>query len=406
VKVLTHQIDQPVLIFSKIGDISNKIQKELNLLGIPKSLLPKVESIGDYLSQKKSFIFFFHEDYSNLTSEKFIHLCKDDQKLPPLLIKIGKNQNGYLDAKRLGFDRYLPENFESEEFSFMMEELFEIQYLRSIQENMLILNGFKTRYNTKLIYDPKDNEAKFLAYKLLIYNISTSLSQGSGIGTAISLIDMLKSTSEIQEDKVIVDKEILDMLLENNQYSRFILDGLQNTYKLLESELNLVEVNSDRLVTVIKKVKEDLSNQLSLKNIFVQISEDIPKVQLSIDSERMNLIFEELFINAYKFSVTNSSIDVSFKKDKNNFIIDIYNIYESSVYTGIPEDLEKIIIEPFIRNYPPIEEILITNRFGLGLGLTAIDFLVYKHNGKFRIKNKTSNDGKSSIHTEIQLPIR
>ena len=65
--------------------------------------------------------------------------------------------------------------------------------------------------------------------------------------------------------------------------------------------------------------------------------------------------------------------------------------------------MEKILLEPFFRNHPPVEELIQNNKFGLGLGLSAIDYIIQKHNGNFRIYNQKKND-EVFVYAQIQLP--
>ncbi|HNI27813.1 MAG TPA: histidine kinase, partial [Leptospiraceae bacterium] len=80
---------------------------------------------------------------------------------------------------------------------------------------------------------------KYRLYQSSIYNLATSLSQGSGLGTSVSLVDMVKSLAVKKGNVYEVDCELLDLLFDNNHFSRSILNGLQNVVKLFDESVEL-----------------------------------------------------------------------------------------------------------------------------------------------------------------------
>ncbi len=76
-------------------------------------------------------------------------------------------------------------------------------------------------------------------------------------------------------------------------------------------------------------------------------------------------------------------------------------------YGGIPEEYEKLVLEPFFRIQPPDETIGDVEKFGLGLGLTVVDNVARKHGGIFLIHDvKDHMDGKvrNCVLADLLLP--
>ena len=397
---------QPVLIFSKVTPFADKLQKELLSRSIPRVLFPRVESIRELVSQKKSYIFFFHQDFSGISPEKFVEECNEKNRNPPITVFIGDMpyKDGFRKYRNLGFNAYLELGYESADLQFLLEDIFELQYLRGLEENLLALEGFRVRYNQKLeVQGPIDQVSRFTLNRLFIYNLATSLSQGSGVGTMVSLIDMMKSLSIDKEEGILVDKEIINLLYENNNYTRGILDGLQNMIRIMEMTPRKSRNNLSEIFDDLKEEMESLTNLFDNKGIkIIYPNLEIP-IHLNIDEEKILLILEETLINAYKYGKANSEIEIQTETKQQSVTIIVKNKIDSEIYEGIPEEMEKILLEPFFRNHPPVEELIQNNKFGLGLGLSAIDYIIQKHNGSFRIYNQKINN-EVFVYAQIQLP--
>ncbi|HMV44733.1 MAG TPA: ATP-binding protein, partial [Leptospiraceae bacterium] len=132
-------------------------------------------------------------------------------------------------------------------------------------------------------------------------------------------------------------------------------------------------------------------------------------VQIEIDIEKIKLVLEELLINAYKYSVSSSRIDIFAHITGTYFCITFKNEIDENSYGGIPPEKEKLVLEPFFRIHPPVEDILAVEKFSLGLGLTVVDFIINKHNGMFFIHNAVDHTGKkrtNCVLAEVFLPIK
>ena len=85
--------------------------------------------------------------------------------------------------------------------------------------------------------------------------------------------------------------------------------------------------------------------------------------KVEIDLQKMRLVFEELLINAYKYSVSSSRIDIFAHVTGTYFCITFKNEIDENSYGGIPPEKEKLVLEPFFRIHPPVEDILEVEKY-------------------------------------------
>ncbi|HNC00788.1 MAG TPA: ATP-binding protein, partial [Leptospiraceae bacterium] len=133
------------------------------------------------------------------------------------------------------------------------------------------------------------------------------------------------------------------------------------------------------------------------------------KIDFIIDCFLLVFPKKELLINSYKYSTPSSRVDIFAHVAGSYFCITFKNEIDEKSYGGIPPEKEKLVLEPFFRLHPPVEDILEVEKFSLGLGLTVVDFIVNKHNGMFFIHNAIDHTGKrktNCVLAEVFLPIK
>lgn len=315
-----------------------------------------------------------------------------------------------IEVMRLGVLDYTVKPIEIDNFKHILQKALEFKYLKDIEQEMILNEGIKLRgqlewlnYKESLRLSGGDSYQKNS-----ILNLSTSLSQGGGIGVTISLVDMLKMTAEDQGDgKCLVDKEVLDTLVLNNEHSRKVIDGLNSIINLMEEKFNFQEITARQLVEKLPEYLKDVTTHLIKKNIEFAFPKVNTNSKINVDINKLVLVLEELFINAYKYSVTGSRIQVFTHVTGTYFCITFKNEIDPA-YGGVPQDKEKLVLEPFYRIHPPVEDIVEIEKFGLGLGLTVVDFVINKHSGMFFIHNAVDHTSKNiseCVLAEVFLPI-
>ena len=118
----------------------------------------------------------------------------------------------------------------------------------------------------------------------------------------------------------------------------------------------------------------------------------------------------EIVFNAFKFSKENTKIYIIMEVKSKSILISILNTPDiiGGVYGILPE-YSNIIFEPFFRISKLVFESFPTLDFGLGL--TMVDKIFRKQNGKIRVNNLLSYlnmDDKGTpgilVNFEIEIP--
>lgn len=245
---------------------------------------------------------------------------------------------------------------------------------------------------------------KYRLYQSSIYNLATSLSQGSGLGTSVSLVDMVKSLAVKKGNVYEVDCELLDLLFDNNHFSRSILNGLQNVVKLFDESVELEKIDASEIYDEFPELLKDLEQSFESRNLKLRFENRDTKGTISVNPSKLFIAVEEIVINSLKFGKTGTEIIIEDFIKEGSYHILVSNEIDSSLYEGITPEKESLVIEPFYRIQPPADEHLRVSRFGLGLGLTMISYIVDCFGGEFRIQNQKKGD-KVTVSAEICIPL-
>lgn len=321
------------------------------------------------------------------------------------------SNSAILDVMRLGVHDYFFKPIDIDLFKITLEKTLEYKYLKDLEKELLLNESIKLREQLEWL-NYKENlriTGKDSYQKNSIINLATSLSQGAGIGASISLIDTLKGTSEEDGEFYKVDKELLDTVFTNNEFSRKTIFGLGEVVKLMDEEIKLVEISGKELVEKFPEMLIEISKNLPAKNIKLVLPKLNSDCLVEIDLEKFTLILEELIVNAYKYSPKNGHISIFSHISGTYFCISVKNDVVDDIYGGISTQNEKLVLEPFFRIHPPVEDVLEVEKFSLGLGLTVVDFIINKLSGMFFIHNVIDHTGSLGVNcvlAEIFLPIK
>jgi CheY-like chemotaxis protein len=296
-------------------------------------------------------------------------------------------------------------------FQETLLKALEYNYLKEMEEHLSLSAGEKIRsqidwlnYKESRRLTTKDStEAKS------IYNVKTSLAQGAGFGTLITLIDIMKSSSESADDgKLLVEKEIVDMMITNNDYCRAQIDGLNFATRIMERDFEFENHTTAEFISSLPEMIERVLPYLKDKNLKITYPEVKSVNDLKYNKKTISLIVEEIVVNAYKYAKKNTTINILTHVNEGYFWLTVKNNIDQEPYGGIPPEYEKLVLEPFFRIHPPDESVSKVERIGFGLGLAVADYVAKKHGGIFFIhdaKDMTGADVKSCVLAELLLPI-
>jgi CheY-like chemotaxis protein len=402
----------PVLIVEDKKENQVLLQSICNQLGIATETAGNGQIALDFAKTRKFSVFIVDLMLPVMDGKTFIEELKIIDPHAVVIIQSALDAaDTIIEVMRLGVFDYVVKPIDLDLFRHSMAKALEYKYLKDLEAELTLNESIKLRgqlewlnYKETLRVTGKDSYQKNS-----IFNLTTSLSQGGGVGVTISLLDMLKMDMVDQGDTYVVNKEILDTLYENNEYSRRVLQGLGTVVELMEQQFVITENSANTIIKDFPSYLKEIIPFMANKDITVAYPTIHTTSKIEIDLEKMKLVFEELLINAYKYSVRSSRIDIFAHVTGTYFCITFKNEIDEQSYGGIPPEKEKLVLEPFFRIHPPVEDILAVEKFSLGLGLTVVDFIINKHNGMFFIHNAVDHTGKrrtNCVLAEIFLPIK
>lgn len=177
-------------------------------------------------------------------------------------------------------------------------------------------------------------------------------------------------------------KKGLEVILHETVRCRGIIQDLLDFSRDREPAKALGDING-----VLNKALAILANEFSVHRIAIEkhLSDDLPS--LLIDTNQMEQVFINFFMNAIEAIQGQGSISVRSLKDPDNREI-VVEVEDSGM--GIPQEHLEKIFEPFFSTKPK----------GTGLGLAVNYVIIQKHGGQIHVR---SQPGQGTTMT-IRLP--
>ncbi|MBK6604912.1 MAG: response regulator [Leptospiraceae bacterium] len=313
---------------------------------------------------------------------------------------------------KIGVHDYIVKPFNSLELTNRVDKAFEIAELRIINEN--IQKEREVRIEHQLNWNLfKENLIKKDIDKTdsgLMANINSSLIQGAGLGTLAPLVQLIQNSSKQEGNHYIVEKELMDMLFENTQFSNKLIFIIGDIDYVINNDLPKEAMTISQLYTLIEKIVGNMSEYQQVRKNTIRLANNTfagNTKKIKINEEYFKKALEELLFNALKFSESESKIYILFEIAKDAFHISILNTPErdTKVQNGIPREYQNIIFEPFFRISRLVYEKYPTLDFGLGL--CYVEKIIRNHKGNIRtvnLKNSLENTGRVLIDFNIELP--
>lgn len=222
-----------------------------------------------------------------------------------------------------------------------------------------IQNGFKNAV---------DEEVKSQKMKTeLISNVSHDLK--TPLTSIITYIDLLKDENINEETR----RLYIDTLDRKSQRLKDLIEDLFEVSKATSGNISLNIMNVD-IVSLMKQVQLELSDKIEESTLTFKNSYPDHKIMLPLDSQRTFRVFENLIVNALKYSMDNSRVYVAILEDEREVNITLKNMSYAEIDFNVDE-----IAERFVRGDKS------RNTDGSGLGLAIAKSFVELQGGKFKI---------------------
>ncbi len=243
-----------------------------------------------------------------------------------------------------------------------------------------------------------------------IENLRASLTQASGFGILLTLFEMLAQQIPLENGDRIVTDDIMKIADINIRVAQKNIDGLNRIVNLMKENLQLTKFRAEDFQKLLAESLEPLTGLLEKKKVKLNlpVSWDWGEHILEIEPDYFQLAIQELAINAFKYTVSDSEIDFIATTKAGYLCMGFKNIVSGGIFKGISDEVSEIVTEPFQRLHPPFEDEIEMETFGLGLGLTAVKYIMHKHGGMFTFKEVRDHSGERvhpAILSSIYLPV-
>lgn len=216
------------------------------------------------------------------------------------------------------------------------------------------------------------------------HELRTPITSISGYLT--TLIDAYNNT--FNEDQ----KNLLSHIETNTQRLKMLVDNLLNVSRIERGAIT-VSIEDVDLVAIVKQAVGDLSERATGKGIqlrFIPPQNQLPFVRA--DKVRITEVISNLISNAISYTDANGRIEVQFSQKGQEIITHV-----SDTGHGIPKEALPHLFGKFYR----VNQGLVQNARGLGLGLYISKAIIEMHQGKIWVESEV---GKGSTFS-FSLPV-
>lgn len=300
--------------------------------------------------------------------------------------------NLVIDIMKKGVYDYIIKPVESGEIVIKLRRAFETAHLRSvvkIRENERLaklenqLEWFK--WNEQILkrdYDRIDST--------LFKSLHMSFNQGAGFGTILTLIQMISSTAIREGKHYLIDSEIFDLIRLSGDLALKTIETFGLINKIVSNTFELKRMTLSELHGTLQSIAEKLSRYRQMKSHAVLISSSksvFSEKEILIEPAYFEVSFQELLMNAFKFSRSGSKITVILDIVGANAELSVISDPEPlpGKIIGIPKEYESLVFEPFFRMANTVHENY--NTLDFGLGLVVVEKIISKHGGSVKASN-------------------
>lgn len=246
--------------------------------------------------------------------------------------------------------------------------------------------------------------------KTLIANLKNSLLQGMGLGSLVSLIELLELQRNTEGDKTIVPSKTLDRIFKSITNIHSWLDNVENIRRGYENNYSQEEISEQEFISTLNDTLREMEPFRKIKNHkIVKGSFDVPKTVV-FNKKVLGLVFREFLMNAFKYSPPETKIHLALFKARNSLSMVLMNDIQKmdGGVTGIPEEMENEVFEPFVRLNNVFDERYFGEEFSMGTGLSIVQIATYQVGGKVFLYEVmdylTDKLPKKRVAAELILP--
>lgn len=203
----------------------------------------------------------------------------------------------------------------------------------------------------------------------LITNVSHDLK--TPLTAIITYVDLLKDDTLTRERQM----EYLSTLERKSLRLKVLIEDLFEVSKATSGNIVLNYQNVD-ICSLVKQVELEMSDKLAEANLDVRMDFPEEKVFVALDSQKTYRIYENLFQNIAKYSLSGTRVYVRGTVTEDFIVISLKNISAAEITVDTAELTERFVRGDASRNTE-----------GSGLGLAIVKSFVELQGGRFMLEN-------------------
>lgn len=179
----------------------------------------------------------------------------------------------------------------------------------------------------------------------------------------------------------------------------------QNSFRLIRLVSNLIDISkfdsgfykldlkNQNIVSIVEDITLSVGDYIRSKGVKIIFDTDAEEKIIAVDADKIERIMLNLLSNAVKFTDKGDEILVNFMDNK-----DVVKISVKDTGIGMHEEKLKMIFDRFSQ----VDDSLIRNKDGSGIGLSLVKSLAEMHEGKITVLSKVG-EGSEFI---VELPVK
>ncbi len=248
--------------------------------------------------------------------------------------------------------------------------------------------------------------------RLFIKSLKHSMAQGMGLGSLVTMIDLLVFASQEKGEERIVKGRMLDDLSGAAEQVRTWLERLDTVLEAMDPAETSEDAARPDFASILEHSVQEVENFRKIKNQHIVFDRlRLPHI-LDTDERTIGLVLRELLTNAFKYSPEQSIIHILTHSTRDRFHIGILNdvLPMEGGVSGIPSYLENRVFDPFFRANNTYDERFAGEELGFGIGLSVLQNRLARTGGLIQLSqvedHATGKEKMSRILALVSLPIR
>ncbi len=231
---------------------------------------------------------------------------------------------------------------------------------------------------------------------LILDTIKHSISQGMGVGSIVTLSELMEMDRVETGERYSVSRSIVDSLIGSGRMLHQWLQGLDSLNQDFHRDYPQEILTGETVKDIVVQSAKSLSALAGIKGHNIETGAIGFTGTIAAGRLVLSMAMRELLTNALKYSPERTPVDVIHYRSGNSMTIAVLNdiLPMGGGITGIPAELENDIFEPFYRINNVFDERFQEGRSGMGLGLTMIQKAVSQVGGRLFIHEITDHSGR------------